>query len=560
MTFFELTPEQEKHLANILPRLRLNEILDRFYDIYAKHPSTEKFFKSKDIEYLKSKQQEHWVNLLTHDKRQVALKNSIHIGQVHEKASITPELYLAGYSLVYEMLLDQVIEALPRFGKKQTRRDLISAISKILMADISSSLTAYIKTSDNMAVKTAQGKTAGSVIDSAVNTSMAINNLFIDSLRTTQIAGDVSQRVNSITAAIEEMSATVQAITANTKEALDFTNKTQESATHGQQISQKAMDSMNHIFDAVVETTSKADMLSESSKQIEGIITQIQDIAEQTNLLALNATIEAARAGEAGKGFAVVANEVKSLATQTSHSTQEISDIIASFVTSIQNIVNAMNEVGTFVEDGKQVTRDVGAHMEEIVEHADQVGQRMNEISNTLDEQGKAAREISESSTKILENAQKNLDMSEINAKLCRKSSQEVAELITKMTSLTEQSASVIIKLAKSDHIVWKRKLTDMLMGNAGLNEDEMKDHTECRLGKWYYTTAKRHFANNEIYKKLEEPHIKIHKIGREAYNAYKNRDQKLATQKLTEMEKASETVIDLLDQLDEYCSKKLSA
>ena len=102
----------------------------------------------------------------------------------------------------------------------------------------------------------------------------------------------------------------------------------------------------------------------------------ITDIAAQTNLLALNATIEAARAGEAGKGFAVVASEVKSLASQTTQATENISRQIAEIQAATAGAVTAIQGIGQRISQMSDVSAD---------------------IASAVDQQGHATREIAES-------------------------------------------------------------------------------------------------------------------------------------------------------------------
>jgi methyl-accepting chemotaxis protein len=105
--------------------------------------------------------------------------------------------------------------------------------------------------------------------------------------------------------------------------------------------------------------------LAAAADDIGAIVGVINAIASQTNLLALNATIEAARAGEAGKGFAVVASEVKSLATETGKSTEQIGAKIGEIQSRTRQVVNSLANVAEAIDQLSTVTSSISAAMEQ---------------------------------------------------------------------------------------------------------------------------------------------------------------------------------------------------
>jgi len=157
-------------------------------------------------------------------------------------------------------------------------------------------------------------------------------------------SADATMAVSSVATAAEELSATVREIARNTSEAARVATSAVATA---------------------VQTDRTVAELGESSVQIGKVVKTITSIAQQTNLLALNATIEAARAGESGKGFAVVANEVKELAKQTAHATEDISRKIEMIQTTTRQAVQAIREIGDIIGQINEFQSTIASAVEE---------------------------------------------------------------------------------------------------------------------------------------------------------------------------------------------------
>ncbi|ELV8719254.1 HAMP domain-containing protein [Vibrio vulnificus] len=195
--------------------------------------------------------------------------------------------------------------------------------------------------------------------------------------------------------AMTEMSASAQEVSASAQQAADLSQSTADSATQGSKVVMEATQSMQKLNEQIASAGDTVEQLRADSEQIGTVLDVIRSIAEQTNLLALNAAIEAARAGEQGRGFAVVADEVRSLASRTQESTEEIQTIIGSLQQRAELANKAMHQSRQSAEQTAEQVHSAESALTSIAGYITQINDSIGQISTAANQQAIASDEVS---------------------------------------------------------------------------------------------------------------------------------------------------------------------
>jgi len=243
--------------------------------------------------------------------------------------------------------------------------------------------------------------------------------------QTTLSIEDQKQQISQIAAATTEMHTTSELVSANADDTLKQIKHADVEAEKVKAISAENRATIEVLANDVQQAAEVINKLHQDSTSIGGILDVIRGVADQTNLLALNAAIEAARAGEQGRGFAVVADEVRTLASRTQRSTQEINTMIEVLQAGAEKAVAVMNQ-------GKEQTVVC-------VEQTEKAGEALNLITNAVHKAyevstsiEQAAREQFTVSSEISERLEKIVGIAEattVGAQQTSDSSAEVAKL-----------------------------------------------------------------------------------------------------------------------------------
>ncbi|USK70102.1 globin-coupled sensor protein [Peribacillus asahii] len=377
------------------------------------------------------------------------------------------------------------------------------------------------------------------------------NIMFIKDL--VQFLNQQNTEIQNSTAAVQEMNAAINEVAHSASMVSERTNKLVDDAVNGEKVISDALDEIfttESKFSSIVQNFNR---LQDYVGTIEDVVVLIKQIADQTNLLALNASIEAARAGENGKGFAVVAQEVKKLAEGTVHSLQMVNENVA-------NLKTFSNEVSASIQSTAQIIKTAAADAKESLPVLSQIVETISEIQHDVNVTATISEEQSATMDDMSTQMQQIALMTEDIRLLGNDTGKAIYSLSSEIdlfrqkvvnTNSVKLSTKALLLLSRTDHLLWKWRIYNMLLGLEKVNPESISSHKECRLGRWYYNPqTQERFKGVQSFAQLEQSHQRVHELAKETavfFNAYKTEQAEASLKQLNE---ASDSVVRIIDEM----------
>ena len=276
-------------------------------------------------------------------------------------------------------------------------------------------------------------------IENVVNSIDPLTRLSTDlrdmTTKTAEITDEQSLATDEVTRSVDEMFSSVQNVAKNASSAADAAREADAEAKAGRAVVTQSVESINDLASEVERAATVIGKLEADTENVGTILDVIKGIAEQTNLLALNAAIEAARAGEQGRGFAVVADEVRTLASRTQDSTQEIQRVIEELQSAARSAAEVMSHSQEQANSSVDQAAKTDLSLATITEKVGSITSMNTEIAAATGEQEKVSNSIKTNVEGIRSNANKAVK----NVQEVEQASESLAEISNNLRKITGQ-------------------------------------------------------------------------------------------------------------------------
>ncbi|WP_034771616.1 methyl-accepting chemotaxis protein [Caldibacillus thermoamylovorans] len=521
-----------------------DEIVNQFYDRLLAVDHLKKMINEySTVERLQQTLGKYLEQFLCAEIDQEYIMTRIMVGKTHSRIHLTAEHFISAHHFLIQFMTSILMEKLHQ--KPDQMIQMVLAIQKLAAFDQQLIVEVYMEET----VKTF----LFGVSDMLNQTTQ------LDTTKKLILSMDRQKEESySVSAATEEMSSSIQEVADNSVKVAEGTEQAVQSADQSKVVIDGALDDISQVGQVYRQVIEQVNQLGHEIKQTQAVVKIIREIADQTNLLALNAGIEAARAGEQGRGFAVVASEVRKLAEHTKEQITQITSNMDSLRKVSTDVIQQIKHTGELVErtvTEAQHTRDV---ITQIISRMKEISQATSHIAAMTEEQAAVVTEIADRNTVIYDHSSQTQEVAKDTAKIIYDLSMKMDQYRLSFFDINVKLSSIdMIRVAKTDHLLWKWKIYNMLLGIQTIDPEQISSHEACRLGKWYYGDLPPFVKENSAYKELEEPHKDVHRFAKIAAEEYAKGNIHGTEQALQQLEQASNKVIHLLSKLESVLSSK---
>jgi|GEM_PF-359299 len=354
-----------------------------------------------------------------------------------------------------------------------------------------------------------------------------------------------------VTETTEEMSNSIVAISELVMDNSEAARKSVQVTEDGTAQLVDAVDMINDAFTLTGQAKDKVEDVTQESLKIKEMVSIIESVAEQTNLLALNASIEAARAGEAGRGFAVVADEIRKLAESTTDSVTRIQSVVDSLNASVTSAVSAIERATDSFQKGidhvNDASRSVEASKNEVISILD----GLENVGSKIQEQTAATEETAATVAEINENTKTLHTQTQRSGKAFSDIAKEVDILRNELLDDADLvSTKDMIEVTMTDHMNWRWRVYNMLLGYETIDMKEVTDHRGCRLGLWLDKEIRNLPEFKRYVDRIDGPHKALHQAVSDAVKHYHNGRVDQAESCLEDIDRLNEEVLSILSEM----------